>query len=141
MSDNVAACAKYAHYATALDAASYRKVDGNTSDGSHTFNELYHHRAVLFAMICNQNSTIAWKAKKHNDGTMFDGMFVVGIETPQGQATYHYDISPYWDYFKVKELEIAPIWDGHTPSQAIDRILEMSKNTTSYRKQSDREVV
>ena len=24
------------------------KITGNTSDGYHTFNELYHHRAVLF---------------------------------------------------------------------------------------------
>ena len=124
-------------YAEALDKAGYRKVDGNTSDGYHTFNELYHHRAVLFAMICNQNNGIAWKSKKHNDGTMFDGMFIVGIETPQGQATYHYDILPYWDFFKVKELKTAPIWDGHTPSQAIDRILEMSKEATGYRKQSE----
>ena len=25
----------------------------NISDGSHTFGELYHHRAILFAVICN----------------------------------------------------------------------------------------
>ena len=123
--------------ATALFNAGYRKIDGDTSDGYHTYNELYHHRAVLFTMICNQNKEIAWKSKKHSDGTMFDNMFIVGIDTPRGQATYHYDILPYWDYFKVKELETAPIWDGHTPSQAIDRILEMSKEAASYRKQSE----
>jgi hypothetical protein len=53
---------------------------------------------------------------------MYDGMFIVGIETEQGQATYHYDIEPYWDIFKVKELEKAPKYDGHTPSDAIERI-------------------
>ena len=95
---------------------------GNLSDGYHTFNELYHHRAILFAVICNSNPTKAWKSKLHDTGDMFDGMFIVGIETPQGQATYHYDIEPYWDLFKVKELEKAPKWDGHTPQQAIDRI-------------------
>ena len=36
---------------------------------------------------------------------MYDGMFIVGIETPEGQATYHYDIEPYWVMFKVKELD------------------------------------
>lgn len=102
------------------------EINGETSDGYHTFNELYHHRAVLFSVICNQNKEIAWKSKKHSDGTMFDNMFIIGINTPYGQATYHYDINPYWDYFKVKELSNAPVWDGHTPQQAIDRILKLS---------------
>jgi hypothetical protein len=53
---------------------------------------------------------------------MYDGMFIVGIDTPDGQATYHYDINPYWDMFWVKELENAPEWDGHTAQQAIERI-------------------
>ena len=95
---------------------------GDVSDGYHTFNELYHHRAVLFSVICNTFKDKAWKSKKHDTGDMFDGMFIVGIETPQGQATYHYDINPYWDMFKVKELPNAPKWDGHTPEEAIRRI-------------------
>ena len=53
---------------------------------------------------------------------MYEGMFIVGLETPDGQATYHYDIDPYWRMFPVKELERAPEWDGHTPAQAIERI-------------------
>lgn len=97
-------------------------VTGDTSDGYHTFNELYHHRAVLFSVIVKAFPGIAWKSRKHHDGTMYDGMFIVGIETPDGQATYHYDVDPYWDMFKCKELEYAPEWDGHTPAQAIDRI-------------------
>lgn len=53
---------------------------------------------------------------------MYDGMFIVGIDTPDGQATYHYDIDPYWGMFRCKELDRAPEWDGHTPEQAIERI-------------------
>lgn len=97
-------------------------ITGETSDGYHTFNELYHHRAVLFSVIVATFPEKAWKAKKHRDSTMYDGMFIVGIETPDGQATYHYDISPYWDMFRCKEIEFAPEWDGHTPAQAIERI-------------------
>jgi hypothetical protein len=95
---------------------------GDMSDGYHTFNELYHHRAVLFSVICNLHPLCAWKAKKHHDGSMYDGMFIVGINTPEGQATYHYDIDPYWDMFHVPEAEFAPEWDGHTPDEAIRRI-------------------
>ena len=103
------------------------KIDGSTSDGYHTFNELYHHRAILFSVICNQNKDIAWKSKQHNDGTMFDGMFIVGVDTPQGQYSYHYDIEPYWDMFNVKELDKAPLWDGHQPKD-IDRLLSVETN-------------
>lgn len=95
---------------------------GEVSDGYHTFNELYHHRAVLFSVICNDHPNLAWKSKLHADGSMFDGMFIVGIETPDGPATYHYYLDPYWDMFNVLELERAPEWDGHTPAQAIERI-------------------
>ena len=55
---------------------------GEVSDGYHTFNELYDHRAILFSVICNQNSDIAWKSKLHEDGTMYDGMFIVGMNIP-----------------------------------------------------------
>ena len=102
-------------------------ITGETSDGYHTFNELYHHRAVLFSVIVAAFPEKAWKAKKHRDGTMYDGMFIVGIETPDGQATYHYDISPYWDMFRCKEIEFAPEWDGHTPAQAIERIGKLAE--------------
>lgn len=97
------------------------------SDGSHTFGELYDHRAKLFSIICNQNFIWenAWKSRLHDDGTMFDGYFIVGIETPKGQATYHYEMK-YWDLFHIKELDNAPIWDGHTPDMAIARLLSLS---------------
>lgn len=110
-------------------------ITGDTSDGYHTFNELYHHRAVLFNVICNGRPGLAWKSKKHHDGTMYDGMFIVGIETPEGQATYHYDIEPYWDMFHVPEVDSAPEWDGHTPDEVIRRIgtLAMVKDAEPVR--------
>lgn len=111
------------HYLPAADVVEVPKTGiGDLSDGYHTFNELYHHRAVLFAVLCNTYSHLAWKSQKHSTEDMYDGMFIVGIETPEGQATYHYDIDPYWDMFRVKELERAPAWDGHTPAEAICRI-------------------
>lgn len=65
---------------------------------------------------------IGYRLKQIRDSGMYDGMFICGIDTPEGQATYHYDINPYWDMFKVKELPKAPKWDGHTPDEAIRRI-------------------
>jgi hypothetical protein len=90
------------------------------SDGYHTFKELYHHRMVLFSIICNQNKNISWKSFLHQDGTMFKDYFIVGIDTVKGQYSYHYH-KDNWNYFKVKVLEKAPAYDGHKPND-IDRL-------------------
>ena len=102
-------------------------VTGETSDGWHTFNELYHHRALLFSVIVRNYPDMCWKSKKHHTGDMYEGMFIVGIDTPDGQASYHYDIEPYWDMFDCEELEFAPEWDRHTPEQAIERIGKLTR--------------
>lgn len=104
------------------------KHDGKTSDGYHTFDELYHHRAVLFATVVADHPRMSWKSKLHHDGTMYDGMFIVGLDTPYGQASYHYDIDPYWDMFRCVARERAPEWDGHTPDQALERIYKIRGN-------------
>lgn len=108
------------------------EINGNTSDGYHTFNELYHHRAVLFSVIVRDHRDLAWKARKHHDGTMYDGMFIVGIETSKGQATYHYDLDPYWEMLDCEEREYAPEWDGHTPDEALARIAELESGTCEW---------
>ena len=94
------------------------------SDGYHTFGELYEHRTMLFLIICRLFKDYAWKSKLHYDGTMYNGMFIAGIETPNGQATYHIE-DKYWDLFDITEVPNAPEWDGHTPDDAIKRILTL----------------
>lgn len=115
-------------------------VTGCTSDGFHTFDELYHHRAVLFSLIVACFPSASWKAKRHSDGTMYDGMFIVGIETNWGQATYHYDVDKCWDMFRCRELERAPEWDGHTPDQAIERIGLVAQALADAREKTGAEI-
>ena len=98
---------------------------GELSDGYHTYNELYEHRMILFSIICNTYSNQSWKSKLHQDGTMFDDYFIVGINTIDGQFTYHYELK-YWDIFNVKELPTAPEYDEHTPSD-ITRLYSLLK--------------
>lgn len=97
--------------------------NGKINDGSHTFDELYYHRMILFAIICNAHPQRAWKSWKHHDGTMYDDYFIVGINTPEGQYSYHYH-EDNWDYFDVKELDFAPEWDGHKPKD-ITRLFSL----------------
>ena len=98
---------------------------GQVSDGSHTFDELYYHRMMLFAIICNTYKNKAWKSWKHEDNTMYDDYFIVGITTPKGDYSYHYH-KDHWSKFNVKELDNAPKWDGHQPKD-IDRLFSLFK--------------
>ena len=93
---------------------------GELSDTYHSFNDLYKHRTVLTALAF-RFLPYTWKSRQHEDGTMYDGMFIVGAPTPDGMITYHYD-NEYWDLFKIPELSNAPHFDGHTPEDVIDRI-------------------
>ena len=94
------------------------------SDGYHTFGELYYHRMILFLRILKDHKDLAWRSKQHHDGTMFDGDFICGIDTPKGQYTYHYDLK-YWDLFEgIKVLDKAPEYDGHKPED-IGRLLSL----------------
>lgn len=109
---------------TTLTLLSVEKDVGEFTDGYHSFNELYHHRMVLFSVICNQNKDKAWKSKLHDDGTMYDNYFIVGITIDGvGDYTYHYHLDN-WNYFEVVELEKAPPYDGHLPSD-ITRLLAL----------------
>lgn len=106
------------------------KMDGDmgeVSDGYHTFNQLYHQRAVLFATIVKQNKEKAWKSWKHGDGKFcFDSnkeWFIVGVDTPKGSYTYHYE-KKYWDMFDCVELERGKFWDGHT-EEDVTRLLSL----------------
>lgn len=105
------------------DCAKDIVISGETSDGYHTFNELYYHRMVLFSIICNNNKEVAFKSKLHADGTMFDDYFIVGVNTANGYYTYHYHMDD-WGMFDVEEVEKAPEWDGHKPSD-IRRLLTL----------------
>ncbi len=99
---------------------------GEISDGFHTFDSLYHQRMILFAALVNTFPSIAWKSRKHSNGeTPFGGgWFIVGINTPKGPYTYHYE-DKYWDIFHCQELEKAPEWDGHTDKD-VERLLSLT---------------
>ena len=96
------------------------------SDGHHTFEELYHQRAVLFCTVCNLYPDISWKSKKHYDDNdpMYNGDFIAGIYTPLGQAAFHLK-DKYWDMLHVSELDKAPRYDGYNSDEALLRIASL----------------
>lgn len=110
---------------------------GEVSDGYHTFNELYEHRIILYLALCkclfdsyteyvthfNKMKNPIWRSYAHSDGSVWDGWFLLGIETEKGkQITYHLP-TKYWDECGYADtLEKAPEFDGHTSAEVLQRI-------------------
>ena len=94
-------------------------------DDFHTMSELYFNRMVLFSVLTksirilhkdNPNIKV-WKSFEHHPDDnfpMFDDFFIVGVSTPEGSYSYHYEIE-YLKYFDHCEtLDHSPKYDGHT---------------------------
>lgn len=101
------------------------EMDENTSDGYHTFKELYEFRLLYNAAWFNElaSKLVVYKSKKHDNGELCfgGGWFIVVAELPTGQISNHYELKD-WDLFKVDELLQAQSFDGHTPKDVADRI-------------------
>ena len=107
------------------EAAHVDEID-DVSDGFHTFRQLYYQRMMLFAAIVKQNKDKAWKSLRHEDGELCfgGGWFIVGIDTPEGNFTYHYEDNCF-SLFDCEELERGKHCDGHTEKD-VTRLLSLS---------------
>ena len=108
----------------------YEKTSGEghqLADNYHTMSELYFHRMMLFVTIlklAKEKGYELYRSKLHHDGSMFDGYFIVGIFTPEGQYGYHYNLK-YWNYFNfVDEWDKGPEWDG-SKADDLHRLLSL----------------
>ncbi len=110
-------------------------VDENTSDGYHTFKELYDHRITLYILLCKQIAQQPycddakwgiWRSKRHSDGELCFGtgtQFVLGIGQEKGmQITYHIPVERWGETEFAETLEQAPEYDGHTSDNVIERL-------------------
>jgi hypothetical protein len=112
----------------------------DTSDGFHTFTELYRYRTlyhalwlnVLFSLSEDEDLNIH-KSWLHDDGKppFGGGWFIVMVTLPTGQVSNHYPAED-WDKFQIPEREHASEWDGHTPAIAADRMDAYLVLTATY---------
>ena len=56
----------------------FKIVNGDISDGYHTFEELYEHRCALFVALLIKSPDISWYSLKHSDGSDWPGWFIDG---------------------------------------------------------------
>jgi hypothetical protein len=103
-------------------------IDGNTSDGYHTFNELYEFRKAYNAALFNEwaagGKCSVHKSWRHHDGELCfgGGWFIVVAVLPDGQISNHYEAKD-WDLFAVPETERALFeFDGHTGADVVERL-------------------
>lgn len=102
-------------------------INENTSDGYHSFKELYEFRKLYNALAFNELSKNkdykVHKSKRHFDGEecFGGGWFIVIAYLPTGQISNHYELKD-WDLFKCEEKENADEWDGHTTQDVVNRI-------------------
>lgn len=95
-----------------------------TEDEHHTMDELYMHRMALTSALFKYID--GYKSLLHEDGTMYDDMFIVWSFINDKIISYHYDIK-YWNNFENCEiLKHAPKFDGHTPDDVVQRLLSLS---------------
>jgi hypothetical protein len=104
------------------------KITEYTSDGYHTFKELYEFRKVYNAALFNEwaikEEYFVHKSWKHNDGELCfgGGWFIIVALLPSGQISNHYEAKD-WDLFKILERPEAMFeFDGHTAQDVLNRI-------------------
>jgi hypothetical protein len=97
---------------------------GQISDGYHTFDELYRHRAHLFVALMKSHPDISWWSNHHADGSMFPGAIIAGLDLPNGVVTYHLEqhYGAICERAGIKQVNEAPEWDGHTSEDVIVRL-------------------
>jgi hypothetical protein len=100
----------------------YAKVTSETSDGYHTFGELYKHRMMLWVCVLLANPKKAFKTRLDDKGEAWDGWFIAGMNTEMGQMTYHLR-DEYWGMLSsVPEIEKNEGYDGHTSDDVLLRL-------------------
>jgi hypothetical protein len=112
----------------ALQRSAEPVVDGNTSDGYHTFNELYDFRKAYNAAFFNElhanNKCSVHKSWRHHDNELCfgGGWFIVVAVLPTGQISNHYEAKD-WDLFAIPEAGKALVeFDGHTGKDVLERL-------------------
>lgn len=113
------------------------KSTDHISDWYHTFGELYKHRIHLFMALCRMIAQWRWiseewygkykiiKSKLHYDWSEFEWWFIVQLETPYWQISYHLPNVFRDTCDEIEEQERANERDGHTSDDVLDRLLKL----------------
>lgn len=106
-----------------MEEKTFKIVNGDISDGYHTFDELYDHRCLLY---------IAWITSDGCPGAPYripdhyPGWDVLGVDTYGGQISYH--VPAKYRHLYESHIPLAGDgyqFDGHTSQVVIERIAKL----------------
>ncbi len=103
-------------------------IDGNTSDGYHTFNELYDHRCLLWiALILTGRVGPPAIVKDHYEGW---DLLAAG-NAHSGQLSYHVPVKfrPLYDgrLLQITADDYKAAYNGHTPADVLNGLEKFIK--------------
>ena len=116
------------------EAGAREAITEDTSDGYHTFKELYEFRKIYNATLFNewheQGKYYVHKSTKHSDGEdcFGGGWFIVVATLPTGDISNHYEMKD-WDLFVCETREVAKEWDGHSSLDVLQRLQALTPPT------------
>ena len=101
----------------------FKIVDGDISDGYHTFDELYEHRCHLFLVLAlSKRERALWRPD-------FDGWFCLYLNTECGQISYH--LPNKMLHLVENQIKRVPDgenpWDGHTGKDVLCRLEALAR--------------
>ena len=99
----------------------FKIVNGDMSDGYHTFDELYEHRCLLFINLCVNHHPYEtyWKADH------YEGWDCLYLELGVGQISYHVP-NKYRYMYESLNRDDEHEYDGHTSKDVIQRLIELA---------------
>lgn len=112
----------------------YEAANGHpeTRDDHHTMEEMYAHRHALMLLLMSLLPARAWMARVHDDGTNYEGWFIVGLKLEGGDITYHLP-DRHWVAACNTGATITGTghkWDGHTSDDVVSRLMATAQLIT-----------
>jgi hypothetical protein len=122
-----------------MSEKSFKIVNGDISDGYHTFDELYEHRCLLFLLFVTGQDLMgaAYAVLEH-----YEGWDLITYDSPEGQISYH--VSTKYRHLWSGTLMEIPIerhkFDGHTPTDVVMRMMGILADRRSEALQEAEEI-
>lgn len=109
-----------------MSEKTFKIVDGDISDGYHTFNELYRHRILLFIYALAHGAfSDAYVVRDHFEGW---DLIVARTAILHEQMSYHVPMEYRELYISLpRKTNEEHKWDGHTANHVLERLFHSIK--------------
>ena len=112
-----------------MSEKTFKILNGDVSDGYHTFDELYAHRCLLFLSLVQTlkiHGDFSYWVRDHFDGWDLVVCDLPMIDGKPGQISYHVPVKYRAALRAIPERKLEDHkWDGHTSQDVVARISEL----------------